>query len=369
MTNPRPRSGGDEHTVGTDFHRALDDGRVECTVCPRACRLRERQRGLCFVRAREGEQIVLTSYGRSSGFCIDPIEKKPLHHFLPGTPVLSFGTAGCNLGCRFCQNWDISKSRETDTLASAASPETIAAEAARRGCRSIAFTYNDPTVFLEYAADCAEAARELGLKTVAVSAGYINPAPRAELYAHMDAANIDLKAFTEGFYEKIAFASLAAVLDTLRYLVHETDVWTEITTLLIPGHNDSDAEITAECEWIAEHLGPDVPLHFTAFHPDFKMRDVPPTPPSTLKRARAIAVGAGLRYVYTGNIRDPAGQTTHCQGCGEALVVRDRYRIDRYALSDSGQCAFCGVKLPGVYEGQAGDWGPRRQPIRLATPS
>ncbi|WP_100447625.1 AmmeMemoRadiSam system radical SAM enzyme [Glycomyces xiaoerkulensis] len=370
MSTAGPRvEGADEFTVGTGHHRALEDGRIECTVCPRACRLREGQRGLCFVRAREGDQIVLTSYGRSSGFCVDPIEKKPLNHFLPGTPVLSFGTAGCNLACRFCQNWDISKSREIDTLTSSASPERIARTAKRLGCESIAFTYNDPTIFLEYAADCAEAAREEGLKAVAVSAGYINPEPRAELYAHMDAANIDLKAFTEEFYKKITFSSLAKVLDTLEYLVHETNVWTEITTLLIPGHNDSDDEIAAEAAWIAEHLGDGVPLHFTAFHPDFKMRDVPATPPATLRRARRIALDAGLRYVYTGNVHDAANQTTYCPDCGEPLVVRDWYRIDQYELSDSGHCTFCGARIPGVYEGPAGDWGPKRQPIRLAAPS
>ncbi|WP_205326123.1 AmmeMemoRadiSam system radical SAM enzyme [Glycomyces sp. YM15] len=370
LTPRRPRiEGADAFTVGTEFHRALDDGRLECTVCPRACRLREGQRGLCFVRARHGDQIVLTSYGRSSGFCIDPVEKKPLNHFLPGTPVLSFGTAGCNLACRFCQNWDISKSREIDTLASEAEPETLATTANRLGCRSIAFTYNDPTVFLEYAADCADAAREAGLKAVAVSAGYIGPEARQELYAHMDAANIDLKAFTEEFYRKIAFASLRTVLDTLEYLVHETDVWTEITTLLIPGHNDSDDEIAAECAWIGEHLGPDVPLHFTAFHPDFKMRDVPPTPVATLRRARRIALDAGLRYVYTGNAHDPEGQTTTCVHCGEVLIVRDWYRIDRYAVSDSGQCDHCGAAVPGVFDGPAGDWGPKRQPIRMTEPS
>ncbi|NUQ88519.1 MULTISPECIES: AmmeMemoRadiSam system radical SAM enzyme [Glycomyces] len=367
---PRPRvEGADAFTVGTGFHRALDDGRIECTVCPRACRLREGQRGLCFVRARMGDQIVLTSYGRSSGFCIDPVEKKPLNHFLPGTPVLSFGTAGCNLACRFCQNWDISKSREIDTLSSQADAVTLAATAKRLGCNSIAFTYNDPTVFLEYAADCADAARDAGLKAIAVSAGYINAPARRELYSHMDAANIDLKAFTEDFYKRIAFASLRTVLDTLEYLVHETDVWTEITTLLIPGHNDSDAEIAAESAWIAEHLGPEVPLHFTAFHPDFKMRDVPPTPPATLRRARRIALDAGLRYVYTGNVHDPEGQTTVCTDCGEALIVRDWYRIDRYAVSDSGQCVRCGARVPGIFEGPAGDWGPKRQPIRIAAPS
>jgi pyruvate formate lyase activating enzyme len=366
----RPRvDGADRYTVGTVHHRALDDGRIECTVCPRACRLRDGQRGLCFVRARQGDQIVLTSYGRSSGFCVDPIEKKPLNHFLPGTPVLSFGTAGCNLACRFCQNWDISKSREIDTLSSQAEPEDLAAAARRLGCRSIAFTYNDPTIFLEYAMDCADAARDLGLKAVAVSAGYMNAAPRAEMYAHMDAANIDLKAFTEEFYKKITFAELGKVLDTLEYLVHGTDVWTEITTLLIPGHNDSDAEIAAESAWIAEHLGPDVPLHFTAFHPDFKMRDVPPTPPATLRRARRIAREHGLRHVYTGNVHDIENQSTHCPECDAVVVARDWYRIVDYQLSDSGHCRTCGARVPGVFDGPAGDWGPKRQPIRLAAPS
>ncbi|HEV2783591.1 MAG TPA: AmmeMemoRadiSam system radical SAM enzyme [Actinophytocola sp.] len=356
----------DRHTVPTSYWRELDDGRIQCDVCPRACRLREGQRGLCFVRGRAGDRIVLTSYGRSSGFCVDPIEKKPLNHFLPGTPVLSFGTAGCNLACRFCQNWDISKSREIDTLADAASPEALARTAERLGCRSVAFTYNDPTIFIEYAADVADACRERGIRAVAVTAGYINPRPRRDFYRHMDAANVDLKAFTERFYEKVTFARLGVVLDTLEYLRHETDVWFEITTLLIPGHNDSDAEIDAETRWIAEHLGPDVPLHFTAFHPDFKMRDVPPTPPATLRRARRIALGNGLRYVYTGNVHDPDGGTTSCPGCGAAVVVRDWYVISRYDLTPDGLCVHCGHSIPGRYDGPAGNWGARRLPVRLA---
>lgn len=357
----------DPHTVPTRYWHRLDDGRIQCDVCPRACRLREGQRGLCFVRGRAGDQIVLTSYGRSSGFCVDPIEKKPLNHFLPGSPVLSFGTAGCNLGCRFCQNWDISKSREIDTLADAASPEALALTAQRLGCRSIAFTYNDPTIFLEYAADVADACRERGIRAVAVTAGYICPEPRRDFYRHMDAANVDLKAFSEEFYSKITFSRLAVVLETLEYLRHETDVWFEITTLLIPGHNDSDAEIDAETRWIAEHLGTEVPLHFTAFHPDFKMRDVPPTPPATLSRARRIALGNGLRYVYTGNVHDPAGGTTSCTGCGAAVVVRDWYVISRYGLGDDGACVHCGHRIAGVYDGPAEDWGARRLPVRLAT--
>jgi pyruvate formate lyase activating enzyme len=358
----------DPHTVPTRYWHPLPDGRIQCDVCPRECRLREGQRGLCFVRGRVDDQIVLASYGRSSGFCVDPVEKKPLNHFLPGSAVLSFGTAGCNLACRFCQNWDISKSRQTDRLAAAASPERLAAEADRLGCRSVAFTYNDPVIFMEYAMDVADACRERGIRAVAVSAGYMNSDPRAEFYAHMDAANIDLKAFTESFYEKITFSRLSSVLETLAYLRASTPVWFEITTLLIPGQNDSDAEIAAECGWLAEHLGPDVPVHFTAFHPDFKMRDVPRTPPETLRRARRIALDHGLRYVYTGNVHDPAGQTTSCPGCAAPVVARDRYVISGYELDDAGGCRRCGYRIPGVFEGPVGGWGARRLPVHLGEP-
>jgi pyruvate formate lyase activating enzyme len=358
----------DPYTVPTRHWHNLPDGRIQCDVCPRACKLREGQRGLCFVRGRVDNQIVLASYGRSSGFCVDPVEKKPLNHFMPGSSVLSFGTAGCNLACRFCQNWDISKSREIDTLTSAASPEDLAATAERLGCRSVAFTYNDPVIFMEYGMDVADACHERGINAIAVSAGFMNAAPRAEFYQHIDAANIDLKAFTDDFYEKITFAKLGAVLETLRYLRHETDVWLEITTLLIPGHNDSDGEIAEECDWLLENLGVDVPLHFSAFHPDFKMLDVPRTPPETLSRARRIALDRGLRYVYTGNVHDPAGQTTSCPGCGAAVVVRDWYVLNRYALTDTGACDSCGTQLPGVYAGPAGTWGARRLPVFIGTP-
>jgi pyruvate formate lyase activating enzyme len=358
----------DGYTVPTKYWHALADGRIQCDVCPRACRLHEGQRGLCFVRGRVDDQVVLASYGRSSGLCVDPVEKKPLNHFLPGTPVLSFGTAGCNLGCRFCQNWDISKSREIDTLGWSASPEALAAAAQRLGCRSVAFTYNDPVIFLEYAMDVADACRERGIKAIAVSAGYVNPAPRAELFAHMDAANIDLKAFSEAFYQKITFSKLAVVLDTLEYL-RSTGVWFEITTLLIPGHNDSDAELQAQCAWLMEHLGPDVPLHFSAFHPDFKMRDVPRTPPETLSRARRIALAAGLRYVYTGNVHDPGGQTTQCPACARPVVVRDWYEIRAYDIDSDGagggSCGHCGASLPGVFDGPQGSWGARRLPVTI----
>jgi pyruvate formate lyase activating enzyme len=335
-------------------------------MCPRFCALNEGQRGLCFVRAAEGGAIVLTTYGRSSGFCVDPVEKKPLNHFLPGTPILSFGTAGCNLSCHFCQNWDISKSREVDTLADRAAPETIARAARELGCRSVAFTYNDPVVFHEYAIDVARACRAAGVKAVAVTAGYVTPEPRREFYRFMDAANVDLKGFTERFYAKICVGRLAPVLETLVYLKKETRVWFEITTLLIPGENDSEKEIEEMTGWIMQNLGPDVPLHFTAFHPDWKMLDKPPTPPATLTRARGIALKNGLRYVYTGNVHDEAGGSTYCHGCGAVLIGRDWYRLTAWALDREGRCLKCKTACPGVFEERPGDWGPKRLPVRLA---
>jgi len=352
-------------TVPTKYWHKLEDGRIQCDTCPRFCRLHEGQRGLCFVRMRQDDQIVLTTYGRSSGYCIDPIEKKPLNHFLPGTPVLSFGTAGCNLGCRFCQNWDISKSREIDTLSDEASPELIARVAEELGCKSVAFTYNDPVIFMEYAIDVAQACRERGIKAVAVTAGEICPEPREEFYRYMDAANVDLKAFTERFYEKICSGKLQPVLDTLKYLKHETKVWFEITTLLIPGQNDSDQELEAETQWIREELGPDVPLHFTAFHPDYKMLDLPPTPPATLTRAREIALQNGLHYVYTGNVHDHAGSSTYCPGCKQLLIGRDWYVLSEWNLTETGDCRFCGTRIPGVFAGPPGRWGAKRVPVYL----
>jgi pyruvate formate lyase activating enzyme len=352
--------------VPTNYWHVLDDGRIQCDVCPRACKLREGQRGLCFVRAREADQIVLTTYGRSSGFCVDPIEKKPLNHFLPGSSVLSFGTAGCNLACRFCQNWDISKSKEIDTLADQASPGAIAAAAGDLGALSVAFTYNDPVIFLEYAIDVADACRAVGINTVAVTAGYICPEPRVEFYEHMDAANVDLKAFTEDFYHRTCGAHLAPVLETLEYLVHETDVWVEITNLLIPERNDNDAELDEMTGWVVEHLGSDVPMHFTAFHPDFKMLDVPPTPPATLTRAREIARRNGVRYAYTGNVHDATGGSTYCPACHGVVIERDWYRIGDYGLTDDGRCERCDTPIPGRFDGRPGGWGHRRAPVRLA---
>lgn len=346
------------------YWHLLDDGRMQCDLCPRDCRLHDGQRGACFVRGRLGEQMVLTTYGRSSGFCVDPIEKKPFNHFYPGSSVLSFGTAGCNLTCKFCQNWDISKSREMDTLMDAATPEEIARIARQQGCRSIAYTYNDPVIFAEYAMDTADAGHALGVQSVAVTAGYMHDAARREFYAKMDAANVDLKAFTDAFYVKQTGAHLQPVLDTLAYLVHETNVWLEITTLLIPGANDSSPELEAMTRWIFRELGADVPLHFTAFHPAYKLDDVAPTPASTLTRAREIAFGQGLHYVYAGNVRDPEGGSTRCPGCGKAVIVRDWHEILAYHLTPEGACDACGTKIAGRFGAFDGQFGRRRIPVR-----
>lgn len=352
--------------IATKYWHKLENERIQCDVCPRECKLAEGQRGLCFVRARQDDQIVLTTYGRSSGFCIDPIEKKPLNQFLPGTPILSFGTAGCNLACRFCQNWDISKSREIDTLADAATPETIARAAKKLGCRSVAFTYNDPVIFMEYAIDVAMACHEHGINAVAVTAGYMNAEPRAEFYQHMDAANVDLKAFTDSFYQKLAAGRLQPVLDTLLYLKHETDVWFEITNLLIPGENDSDQELGALTEWVVQELGPDVPIHFSAFHPDYKMLDYPRTPSLTLARAREIAIKNGVRYAYTGNVHDESGGSTYCHQCGAKVVGRNWYVLTSWNLTGDGRCKNCGEACAGVFEQAPGTWGSKRQPVRLS---
>ena len=348
---------------------AIDDGRIQCDLCPRDCKLRDGQRGACFVRKRVGDAMVLTTWGRSSGFCLDPVEKKPLNHFFPGTSILSFGTAGCNLACKFCQNWDISKSQDMDRLMDAAAPEAIAQAAIANGARSVAFTYNDPVVFAEYAIDTARACHAAGVFSVAVTAGYMHAEPREAFYQCMDAANVDLKGFTDAFYFRLCGGHLAPVLDTLVHIRHETKCWLEITTLLIPERNDSDAEITALARWVRAELGPDVPLHFTAFHPDWKLDDVPPTPAATLTRARQIAREAGLHYVYTGNVHDRDGGTTYCPGCQEALVVRDWYAICHYAITPEGTCPTCGTRIAGRYGAFGKPFGPRRIPLRLAAPA
>jgi pyruvate formate lyase activating enzyme len=351
--------------VPTRYWHLCRDGRIQCDLCPRACRLKAGQQGLCFVRANQNDQIVLTTYGRSSGFCVDPIEKKPLHHFLPSTPILSFGTAGCNLACRFCQNWDMSKSRQMDSLADQAEPQTIAKAAKKLDCSSVAYTYNDPVIFHEYAIDVAQACRELHIKSVAVTAGYICQTPRAEFFSYMDAANVDLKAFTEDFYYRLTGGHLQPVLDTLQFIKQETNVWLELTTLLIPGENDSNAELEAMTQWVVDNLGVDVPIHFTAFHPDWKMLDRLSTPSATLIRAREIALKNGLRYAYTGNVHDQKGGSTYCHQCGQVLIGRNWYVLTQWNLTADGKCNQCQTPCAGIFAPIPGQWGARRLPVRL----
>lgn len=351
----------------THYWHMLEDGRIQCDLCPRDCKLHEGQRGACFVRGRIDNKMVLTTYGRSSGFCIDPIEKKPLYHFYPGSSVLSFGTAGCNLACKFCQNWDISKSRRFDKLLDQASPVDIARCAEKYGCKSVAFTYNDPVIFAEYAMDVADACHAKGINTVAVTAGYIHAEPRRDFFAKMDAANVDLKAFTDEFYLKQTGSHLQPVLETLCYLKHETDVWLELTTLLIPGLNDSATEISAMSKWVMKELGPDVPVHFSAFHPDYKLNDRASTPAKTLIQARQIARDAGLQYVYTGNIHNPEGDATVCPTCGSPVIMRDWYEIHQYHLTENGRCENCNTPIAGRFEQFKGHFGRQRIPVRIAT--
>jgi pyruvate formate lyase activating enzyme len=325
------------------------DGRVRCRVCPHECVLAEGAAGLCGVRRNQGGTVVSAVYGRCAGLAVDPVEKKPLYHFLPGSNALSFGTAGCNLFCRFCQNPSLSRAREPGPFVVETGPEEIAAMVRRYGCRSVAFTYNEPVVFLEYAVDTARACRARGLKTLAVTAGYVQGEARADFFEAMDAANVDLKAFTESFYRDLCGAKLAPVLDTLRYLRHQTSVWLELTTLLIPGRNDSDDELHALTRWVADELGPEVPLHFSAFHPVPGFDEIPSTSLETLHRARGIAQESGLRFVYLGNIRDPDGGITRCGGCGAELLSRAGYRTAFFQLNEHGVCRRCGTRLPGVF--------------------
>jgi pyruvate formate lyase activating enzyme len=328
----------------TDSHN-----KILCTLCPRYCRIGPGQSGFCFIRRNIDNQLVTTGYGHPTGFAVDPIEKKPLSHFLPGTGVLSFGTAGCNLGCRFCQNWSISKARLDDLKALSVTPEQVVGLAKKHHTPSIAYTYNDPTIFAEYVIDISRLAREEGIRSVMVTAGYIDQEARKDVYQYIDAANVDLKAFSERFYHKLTYSHLADVLDTLVWLRKETEVWLELTTLLIPGENDSQEEINQLCDWVVENLGEDVPLHFTAFHPDFKMTDKPRTPATTLDRARDIAGRSGIRYCYVGNVSDTSGQTTYCPSCHMALIKRDWHQVLSNRL-DGNTCPSCHTEIAGVFK-------------------
>lgn len=341
------------------------DGKIECEVCPRACSLKEGQRGLCFVRQRQNSEMILTTYGRSSGFCIDPIEKKPLNQFYPGSAVLSFGTAGCNLSCKYCQNWDMARSREFHRLTEEASPQAVAQAAKAHGCESVALTYNDPVIFLEYGRDVAAACHELGIKVVAVTNGYIWKQAREDFFSFIDAANIDLKSFSNDFYKRLTGGDLDTVLDTLKYLRIHTNVWFELTTLVIPGENDDEAELKNLSSWVFNELGPETPLHFSAFHPDYKMKNSEATPLKTLIKAWEIGLETGLFYVYTGNVYYAPGDTTYCKNCGKTLIERDWYELSTYELDQNGCCTKCGTRLDGCFDVTSGKWGSKRRPIRI----
>jgi pyruvate formate lyase activating enzyme len=324
------------------------NGKILCTLCPRYCTIGNGQKGFCYIRENIDNKLYSTGYGRPTGFAVDPIEKKPLSHFLPGTDVLSFGTAGCNLGCKFCQNWTTSKSKIDEINSLYASPEQVIQLAKKYKTPSIAYTYNDPTIFGEYVIDISKLAREKNIKNVMVTAGYIDKEARKDVYKYIDATNIDLKAFTETFYHKLTFSHLNDVLDTLLWIKNETEVWLEITTLLIPGENDSQDEIKQLCNWISANLGENVPLHFTAFHPDFKMRDKQRTPSSTLDMARDIAIAEGLNYCYVGNVHSIEGQTTYCPNCKEPVIIRDWHSVLDIKMNDD-KCKNCDEKISGVY--------------------
>ncbi len=324
-------------------------GKILCTLCPRFCHIGEGQAGFCYIRQNIDGKLYSLGYAQSTGFAIDPVEKKPLNHFLPGTGILSFGTAGCNLGCQFCQNWSISKAKITERGSIESTPPNVVALARKHNCPSIALTYNDPTIIGEFAIDIAKEAKKYGVHLVLVTAGYITPEARKEIYQDVSAANVDLKGFTDRFYRKITLSDLEPVLDTLKWLKHETNIWFEITNLKIPGENDEIEETKAMCDWILNNLGDEVPLHFTAFHPDFKMRNKERTPAETLTKARDLAMSMGIKYCYVGNVHDVAGQTTYCPGCKTAVIARDWHRVLTYNLVGN-KCRNCGTKIAGIFQ-------------------
>lgn len=332
-----------------EFWTELANGCLRCDVCPRQCQLRDQQVGYCSARKRQENKIVLISYGLTSGLSIDPVEKKPLYHFLPGIKVLSFGGWGCNLACQFCQNSSLVHSQSFEVGAVALTPEQIAMSAQEQDCAGVAFTYNEPIIAAEYVIDCAKACHQCGVKTIAVSNGYVLEEARRQFFGEIDAVNIDLKSFTEDFYQRICSGHLQPVLDTLRYLVNETPVWVEITNLIIPGKNDNVSEINELTRWIVQELGTQVPLHFSAFHPSFRMKNNPACGLVILERAREIAMENGIKFVYLGNVRHPNGSNTFCPSCNQLLIDRSGFSVSNHLVLSDGSCSYCGCAIPGVW--------------------
>ena len=330
------------------YQNILQNGKVQCTICPRNCILSDGQEGFCHVRKNINQNIELLTYGYNTGLAIDPVEKKPLYHFYPSSPILSFGTLGCNMGCLFCQNWDISKSKANPQNLNKTPPQEVVDIAKKYKCKSVAFTYNDPIIFFEYAIDTAKLCRENNIKTVVVTSGFINEEPAKEFFEYMDGANIDLKGFSQRFYGKNCLAKLQPVLDTIKYAVNETNCHIELTTMLIEGENDSSEEIQAECEWILENLGDNVPIHFSAFFPHFKFEDRKATSFEALIKAYNIAKTVGLKYVYTGNLSNIETSTTYRKNCGEPIIIRSGYQILEYHLENS-ECEYCSAICDGRF--------------------
>lgn len=327
--------------------KKLQDNVVQCKLCPRFCIIKNGERGNCGTRANINGTLYSLVYNKPCSIALDPIEKKPLYHFLPGSKSLSIATAGCNLHCAHCQNWEISQSKFEDVPYLNATPGQIIAQAKAKGAESISYTYTEPTVFYEYMLDVAKLAKKENIKNVIVSNGFINPMPLKKLTPYIQAANIDLKG-NAIFYEKICQGKIEPVLETIK-LLHKEKVWIEITNLVVPGYNDNVEEIKKIVSWIMENVGNNIPLHFSAFYPCYKLSNVPPTQPEFLTKARVLAKGLGLKYVYTGNINDDEGSTTFCHKCNARLILRHNLSLKENRITD-GKCPNCNEKIPGVWK-------------------
>ena len=330
------------------YYQQIGEGLVQCQLCPNRCTLPEGSRSQCRVRENRGGKLYTLAYGNPCAVHNDPIEKKPFNHFLPGTLAFSIATAGCNLHCLYCQNWTISQKRPEEVDSISLPPEDVVKYALKAGSRSIAYTYSEPNIFYEYMLDTAKAARPKGLRNVVISNGYINPDPLRELCHAVDAIRVDLKGFSEEFYQKVCFGSLAPVLESIK-IIHQEGIWLEIVNLVVPTLNDDEGMLREMARWIVKNLGPDVPVHFSRFYPMYKLTKLPPTPVETLEKARAIAMEEGINYAYIGNVPGHPASHTYCPACGKAIIKRTGFEVTEYHIVD-GKCEFCGHPIPGVWK-------------------